>query len=111
MEIQGTIKQIFEENQVTASFKKREFVLGTGGEYPQEILIQMTQDKCSLLDKFKVGGEVTVHININGRAWQNPQGETKYFNSIVGWKIDGEGSQSSTVAVGSNDEEDLDLPF
>jgi hypothetical protein len=36
----------------------------------------------------KVGQEVDVHLNIRGRSWQNPQGETKYFNTLEAWKID-----------------------
>jgi len=25
---------------------------------------------------------------LRGREWQNPAGETKYFNSIQGWRIE-----------------------
>jgi len=51
------------------------------------ILIEFVQDKCDLLNKFKEGEDVTVSINLRGREWVNPQGETKYFNSIQGWRI------------------------
>ncbi|MBT8292926.1 MAG: DUF3127 domain-containing protein [Eudoraea sp.] len=29
-----------------------------------------------------------MHSIIRGREWVNPQGETKYFNSIQGWRIE-----------------------
>jgi hypothetical protein len=56
--------------------------------YPQPLLIQITQDKCSLLDLFKVGQEVEVSVNLKGREWLSPiSGETKYFNTIEAWRI------------------------
>jgi len=45
------------------------------------------QDKCNLLANFKVGEKVNIGINLRGREWINPQGETVYFNTIQGWKI------------------------
>jgi hypothetical protein len=87
MEVLGKIRVINLEQQVNATFKKRELVVTTDEQYPQHILIEFNQDKCSVLDKYKVGDSVEVGINLRGREWSNPQGETKYFNSIQGWKI------------------------
>lgn len=89
MEVLGTIKVIGETATFgTSGFKKREVVITTDEQYPQTILIEFVQDKCSLLDKFKVGQGVKIGVNLRGREWVNPQGETKYFNSIQGWRID-----------------------
>ena len=87
MEILGKIRVINPEQQVSATFKKRELVVTTDEQYPQHILIEFNQEKCSILDKYKVGDSVEVGINLRGREWVNPQGETKYFNSIQGWRI------------------------
>jgi len=87
MELTGKIKMIGAEQTVSASFKKRELVVTTDEQYPQSIMIEFTQDKCAFLDKYAEGDNVTVEINLGGREWVNPQGETKYFNSIKGWKI------------------------
>ena len=87
MDVKGKIKFIDTEQQVSAAFVKRDIVITTEEQYPQHILIQFTQDKVDLLDKFKVGEEVNVSINLRGREWTNPQGETKYFNTIQGWRI------------------------
>jgi len=84
MEVTGKIKAINAEQQVSASFKKRELVVTTEEQYPQHIMIEFTQDKCDLLNNYKVGEAVKVSINLRGREWVNPQGETKYFNSIQG---------------------------
>jgi hypothetical protein len=95
MEISGTVKTINPEQQVSASFKKRELVVTTSEQYPQHILIEFTQDKCDLLSSFRQGEEVKVSINLRGREWVNPQGETRYFNSIQGWKIERLGAGTS----------------
>jgi hypothetical protein len=87
MEITGKIKVVGAQQQVSPTFVKRELVVATDELYPQSILIEFIQDKVDLLDKYKVGDNVTVSINIRGREWQSPQGEVKYFNSIRGWRV------------------------
>ena len=124
MNLEGVIKKIFEEQVITASFKKREFVITTQEQYPQDILIELTQDKTGLLNQFKEGDLVSVDINIRGREWINPEGEAKYFNTLQAWKIwkKEEGTQSApsspTPPTNSvpetpayNDGDSEDLPF
>lgn len=89
MEITGIIKVIGDTNVFGSnSFKKRDLVITTIEQYPNDIIIQFTQQRCDLLDSLQVGQNVKVYINIRGREWTNPQGETKYFNTIEGWKIE-----------------------
>ena len=88
MEISGKIKVINDTKTYGESgFRKRELVITTEGEYPQSIMIEFVQDNVGLLDPFKIGQNVKVSFNLRGREWVNPEGETKYFNSITGWKI------------------------
>lgn len=107
MEIKGVIKVIEATQQVSDKFSKREFVVSTTDQYPQHILIQATQDKCAMLNAYKVGDEVSVSINLRGREWQSPQGETKYFNTIECWKI----SKANQVATPTAGKAEDDLPF
>ena len=88
MEVSGRIKVIGETMQVSASFKKRELVVATEEQYPQYISINFVQEKCDLLNNFVANEPVKVSINLRGREWVNPQGETKYFNDIQGWRIE-----------------------
>ena len=89
MEIQGRIKLIDETKTYgTNGFRKREVVITTEEQYPQHLLIEFVQDKTDLLNRFAVGQEVKISINLRGREWVNPQGETKYVNSIQGWRIE-----------------------
>jgi len=89
MELQGKVKLIGETQTFGANgFRKRELVITTEEQYPQSIMIEFVQDKTDLLDSYKAEQMVKVSINIRGREWVNPQGETKYFNSIQGWRIE-----------------------
>ena len=73
--------------QITESFTKRDFVIETDEKYPQKIIIELTQDKCKILDEFNVGDLLEVKINVRGREWTSPKDEVKYFNSIHAWEI------------------------
>lgn len=88
MEVLGRIKMIGNVQDVSPTFRKREVVVTTEEQYPQHIMIEFTQDKCELLNSFQIGEQVRVGINLRGREWVNPQGETRYFNTIQGWRID-----------------------
>lgn len=88
MEITGRIKVIGMVQDVSPTFRKRELVVTTEEQYAQHILINFVQDKCDLLNNFRLNQQVKVHLNLRGREWVNPQGETRYFNDIQGWKID-----------------------
>jgi len=89
MDLFGRIKVIGETTTYGESgFRKREIVITTDEQYPQTILIEFTQDKCDLLNSFTIGQPVKVAFNVRGREWVNPQGETKYFNQIQGWRIE-----------------------
>lgn len=121
MEICGKVKVKNPEIQVSASFVKQELVITTDEQYPQSIMIEFVQDKTELLDNIKIGDDVKVSINLGGREWINPQGETKYFNSIKGWrieKINSEPTQKTATpqqafepSANFTEEEHDDLPF
>lgn len=96
MEIKGNIKLINPRQDVSASFSKREVVVTTSEQYPQHILIEFNQDKCDYLDKYTVGQAVIISINLRGREWVNPEGESKYFNTIQGWRIEADSQQPTS---------------
>ncbi|MBG42737.1 MAG: hypothetical protein CL530_02105 [Aequorivita sp.] len=125
MELQGKIKMIDETKTYgNNGFRKREMVITTEEQYPQHIMIEFVQDKTDLLNNYNVGQDVKVSINVRGREWVNPQGETKYFNSIQGWRIENLSQVPSSgdmppmppaeafePANDFNEEEHDDLPF
>lgn len=108
MQVKGKLYVIKETQVVSDKFKKKEFIIETEDQYPQFISIQLTQDRVDLINMFEVGDAVTVSINLRGRAWENPQGETKYFNTIEAWRIEG---ATSAKKAQVEEEESGDLPF
>ncbi|WP_250433283.1 DUF3127 domain-containing protein [Hanstruepera flava] len=125
MEVQGRIKVIGETQTFGANgFRKREVVVTTEEQYPQHIMVEFVQDKTDLLNNFQVGQQVKININLRGREWVNPQGETKYFNSIQGWRIEALQADNSNPemppvppaeafepASNLNEDDHDDLPF
>lgn len=130
----GTVKLINETKQISEKFSLREFVISeTSSMYPQDILFQATQDKCSLLDSVKVQDQIEVSFNLKGREWTSPTGEVKHFNTLEAWRIEkaGQGSvippdgpspmslgsepvasmSASNNATSESTEESDDLPF
>lgn len=125
MEVQGRIKMIGETQTFGSNgFRKREIVVTTEEQYPQHIMVEFVQDKTDLLNNYQVGQQVKININLRGREWVNPQGETKYFNSIQGWRIEALQSEPAAANVPPvppadafepagdlNEEDHDDLPF
>jgi len=85
MEIKGLIHKIYDTQIFESGFQKREFVINTGGDYPQMIKCELIKDKCSLLDNYEVGQDVSVSINIRG-SYHEPS--DRYFVNILAWKMD-----------------------
>lgn len=89
MEIKAKLIEKFDTQQVTASFKKREFVVeyADNPQYPEFPKFELIQDKCDQLDAFNIGQEINISFNLKGRKWTDPQGNVKYFNSLQAWKL------------------------
>ena len=111
MEVQGKIK-VIQQAETFGTFTKRGVVVTSDEQYPQDIMVEFVQDKCTLLDKYKVGEDVKIGINLRGREWVNPEGVAKYFNTIQGWRIDKNSSETpSKPQPVTKENVDDDLPF
>ena len=89
IELKCKIVGINETEVKSEKFSKREFKVTTLDQYPNTYKIQVTNEKCPLLDKFKVGEEVNVHCNLNGREWTNPTTQiVSNFISLDCWRIE-----------------------
>lgn len=75
---------------VSATFTKREFVLDItdNPQYPQLTMFQASGRVVDDLNDYENGDEVTVHFNLRGREWKNPQGEIVYFNTLAAWRVE-----------------------
>ncbi|MDX1269358.1 MAG: DUF3127 domain-containing protein, partial [Oceanisphaera sp.] len=115
-ELTGKIKLIQETQTFNSGFSKREMVVTVeDGNYPQDISLEFLKEKISLLDSLSVGQNVTVSFDIRGREYNG-----RYFNNLVGWKIQTEAgaaedeyyqSAPANQFDSSFDAGDDDIPF
>lgn len=118
MEVSGKVKVIFDKQVFGSGFEKREFVVTTQEQYPQDIKFELYKEKCEVLNNFKENDDVTVHFNLRGNEYNG-----KYYVNLNAWKIDAGSSDSindagvpETAATTSDssafDSDDTDdLPF
>ncbi len=112
MEVSGKIKLINETQTFDSGFSKREFVVTTSEQYPQDIKLEFTKDKCSLLDMYKEGQDVTVGFNLRGNEYNG-----KYYVNLQAWKIGHNDGTEYTIAEVQKEkqpkpvEDDGSLPF
>jgi spore germination protein YaaH len=118
----GKLHTLFDEQQVTEKFRKREFVVEIeDGNYPQYVKFQLTQDKCSALNSFQKGDKIKIAFGLSGREGKSRDGNTVYYTNLSAWKlekIDGgtptSAAPNRSAAASSSDApppDDDDIPF
>lgn len=107
MNVKGNIKLIKETQTFESGFSKREFVVTTQEQYPQDIKMEFVKDKCSILDNYKENDLVEVGINLRGNEY-----EGKYYVNIQAWRIDKLVTENTPIpeSISQGDSSD-DLPF
>ncbi len=115
-ELEGKIKVIKETMTFDSGFRKREFVVVTQQQYPQEIPFELINDRIDLIEGFKEGDPIKVHFDIRGREYQG-----RHFVNLTAWKVENPGGASAPLPgdaplpdepdIISGDDDDEDLPF
>ncbi|MEO0404571.1 MAG: DUF3127 domain-containing protein [Bacteroidota bacterium] len=121
-EMKGKIKAIMDEQRFDSGFYKREFVVTTNEQYPQDIKFELMKEKVEMLGGMSVGDAVNVKFDIRGREWNG-----NYYVNLNAWKLEAEGAATPAPAGGApgapsaplpsaepidlSSEEDDDLPF
>jgi len=80
--LEGTILEIGETEKFSSGFKKREIVIRTDDEYPQDIKVDFIQDNCEKLDLFVDGESVMIAFTVIGNLYQG-----KYYTNLRGIAI------------------------
>ncbi len=97
-ELNGKIKLINDTQSFPSGFTKREFVVTSGDDkYPQDIKFEIVKDKCSVLDSFSTGQNVSVSFDVRGNEYNG-----KYYVNLNCWKIqaaDGAGGNTPAAAA------------
>jgi len=92
--LSGTIKLIDQTQSFPSGFQKREFVITTAEQYPQDIKFEVVKDKCATLDKYAVGQHVSVSFNAKGNEWGG-----KFYVSLQAWRIEAGANVAAPVAT------------
>jgi hypothetical protein len=113
MEVQGNVIQLLEEQSGdgrNGKWRKREYVIETGGQYPRKICFNLWGDK---IDQFpmKVGDAVNVSFDIESRDFNG-----RWYTDVKAWKVekvsnDGAGSSPARAAEADfQSPPDLNIP-
>lgn len=110
-EMIGKIKLIYELMTFPSGFTKREFVVTSDDNYPQDIKFVCKNEKCSLLDGFNPGGQVKVSFRIRGNEYKE-----RYYVDLDVFKIEKMDSDDSMRGYDNQEPADAippdaDLPF
>ena len=92
MEINGKIVQVLDEqsgNGRNGTWRKRDYILETKGQYPKKVCITVWGDK---IDQFGMepGDEVNLGIEIESREYNG-----RWYTDVKAWKVDKQGSNGS----------------
>ncbi len=127
-QMEGKLIEVFPIQQVTETFRKREFVIevneeGSGKTFTQYIKFQLIQDKCDIIDNFKKDQQIKVNFAIRGNRWEK-EDSILYFTNLDAWRIepvDNTSNDDDDIPITDDDfimpenadsgEEDEDLPF
>lgn len=119
MTTSGRLHVVFDTKQITERFQKREFVLeiAENSNYPQYVAFELTGDRVSAIDAFKIGDELEVEFSLRGREWTSRSGEVRYFNSLDVRNVRTAGGKAGSEPARGQSElepppfEDDDVPF
>lgn len=114
LEVTGKLLVKYDTQQVSDKFKKREFVLElaeeiNGNIYTNFAKMQLVQNKCEIIDRFREGEMVRVSFNIKGNKWER-DGKVNYITNLDAWRVESAsaapagntGSQQSAPAYNNN---------
>ncbi len=114
-EMTGKVKVVNDTMSFPSGFSKREFVVTTDEQYPQDVAFEVVKEKTTLLDSLQPGQQVTVHFDVRGREYNG-----RYFVNLNAWRIQTEDSPASPAkpgrippmaAAAANSAEEEEPPF
>lgn len=110
--LKGSITDIFRP-EIFNTFSKRVFWLKQSDreQYPQHWSVELHGEDCKELERYNIGDEVEVEVEIRGRYWSK-DGKENVFNSlkVIGMKKAGQKSVPPFKEPAPNVDPN-DLPF
>ena len=94
-ELKGKIKVLFEQQDFPSGFYKRDFVITTNEQYPQDIKLSALKERVEQLNGMSEGDSVLVKFDLRGREYNG-----NYYVDLNAWRIESDG----VAPVGSSSE-------
>ena len=94
-ELKGKIKVLFEQQDFPSGFYKRDFVITTNEQYPQDIKLSALKERVEQLNTMAEGDDILVKFDLRGREYNG-----NYYVDLNAWRIES-GSASSGSSAGS----------
>lgn len=98
LRLTGILILVKEVQTFDSGFTKREFVIKTNEQYPQEVKFELFKDKTSLIDSSTIGDTITVAFNIRGNEYNG-----NHYVSLQAWRISIESKQAPQAAANEED--------
>ncbi|MEY2774659.1 MAG: hypothetical protein RLZZ275_1006 [Bacteroidota bacterium] len=94
-ELKGTVKKIFDQQDFPSGFYKRDFVVTTEDQYPQDIKFTAAKERTEQLMRFREGDRVNVKFDLRGREYNG-----NFYVDLNAWRVEaaGEGAPVGTAA-------------
>ena len=96
-ELKGKIKVLFEQQDFPSGFYKRDFVITSNEQYPQDIKLSALKERVEQLNGLGGGDDILVKFDLRGREYYG-----NYYVDLNAWKIEREGSASPSASSAQN---------
>lgn len=93
-EVKGTLKKLFDQQDFPSGFYKRDFVITTMEQYPQDIKFSALKEKSEQLGQFSEGDVLNVKFDLRGREYNG-----QYYVDLNAWRIE-RGDQTTGAEAG-----------
>lgn len=90
-ELKGKIKVLFEQQDFPSGFYKRDFVITTNEQYPQDIKLSALKEKVDQLRGMGEGDPISVKFDLRGREYNG-----NYYVDLNAWRIERDGAGTSS---------------
>ena len=82
-ELKGKIKVLFEQQDFPSGFYKRDFVITTNEQYPQDIKLSALKERVEQLNGLDEGDNILVKFDLRGREYNG-----NYYVDLNAWRIE-----------------------
>ena len=89
-ELKGKIKVLFEQQDFPSGFYKRDFVITTNEQYPQDIKLSALKERVEQLNGLGEGDEVLVKFDLRRREYNG-----NYYVDLNAWRIERGGTDQA----------------